>query len=830
MIDQLACPEDRRRSRLRAVARAGGTTNGIDYLEVLDKDAPAGSPPQQTLLIHCFLPVVGLDQHNAQILGGVRVTSIGIAWAAPANAVPSGLLNPAESAFLTTLSDRNNVFVVRTTSTGDFSTYTLRLILSPSQSGLPPANFDPVLSSIDFSFKVDCFSDFDCRAAAICSPVQVATPQIDYLAKDFASFNRLMLDRLSVVMPGWQERNPADLDIALVEILAYAADYLSYYQDAVATEAYLGTARKRVSVRRHARLVDYFLSDGANARAWVHIAVKPGGGADGATLPVGSQILSHDASPESTIDPNRLADALAHGALVFETLQPTTLKSQRNEIAFHTWGDPRCCLPKGATQATLKGKNSDLALHAGDLLIFEEVLGSSGLAVDADPAHRHVVRLEQDPIEWTDPLTNEAVLSVTWWADDALPYPLCLWEFPDGPNQVKGASVAYGNICLVDHGLTISAEPLEPNQVPNGGAYRPRLRQPGLTQHQPYDDGVARGQPAVAATTVDLTQVVPDVTLNGDGETWFARRDLLASDRFASEFVVELETDGVAWIRFGDDVLGRQPVAGSYFTATYRVGNGPAGNVGADALTCLVSNLTDIVEVRNPLAATGGTDPEPITQAQLLAPQAFRTQERAVTEADYAEVAQRHPKVQRAAATRRWTGSWNTMFVTVDRLGGAPVDDAFKVEMRAFLERFRLAGYDLEIDSPRYVPLDIGLTICVAVGYVRANVEQALHDVFSAVDLADGRRGFFHPDNFTFGQPVYLSRIIAAAMQVPGVAWVDADNTPPKPNRFQRWGQVAQGEIEAGVISLDRLEIARLDNDPNRPEDGRIEFFMMGGQ
>ena len=55
----------------------------------------------------------------------------------------------------------------------------------------------------------------------------------------------------------------------LVELLAYVGDQLSYAQDAVATEAYLGTARRRASVRRHARLVDYFMHDGANARAWL---------------------------------------------------------------------------------------------------------------------------------------------------------------------------------------------------------------------------------------------------------------------------------------------------------------------------------------------------------------------------------------------------------------------------------------------------------------------------------------------------------------------------------------------------------------------------------
>ena len=83
-----------------------------------------------------------------------------------------------------------------------------------------------------------------------------------------------MLDRMSALMPQWRERNPADLGVALVEVLAYVGDYLSYQQDAVATEAYLGTARRRVSVRRHARLVDYSMHDGCNARAWVQVQVN----------------------------------------------------------------------------------------------------------------------------------------------------------------------------------------------------------------------------------------------------------------------------------------------------------------------------------------------------------------------------------------------------------------------------------------------------------------------------------------------------------------------------------------------------------------------------
>jgi predicted phage baseplate assembly protein len=285
-------------------------------------------------------------------------------------------------------------------------------------------------------------------------------------------------------------------------------------------------------------------------------------------------------------------------------------------------------------------------------------------------------------------------------------------------------------------------------------------------------------------------------------------------------------------LRFGDGVDGRQPEPGTGLVVRYRIGSGQAGNVGADAIQRVVAGgdlATALVGVRNPSPAAGGIDPEPLDHVRLAAPVAFRTQERAVTEDDYARVAERHPEVQRAVATSRWTGSWHTMFVTVERGDRRPVDSVFAAELRAFLDPFRLAGYDLEIDSPRWVSLDIALTVCVAPGYVRATVRQALVEVFSAAELPDGRRGFFHPDNFTFGQPVYLSQVVATAMGLPGVSWVDTDDSVGKPNRFQRWGKAPHGEIAAGRIAFGRLEIARLESDPSQPEHGQIEFFMEGG-
>lgn len=816
-MDQYLCQDEER--RLEAT-RAAGTLNGIDVLEV-DGGDPPEVPPQRTLLVRCLLDLpAGLTGPRVRVLGGVRadpaINPVRVVWAfaasslAAARAAAPALVSQRDVDVFGALPDPDRLLVVRTGSAGDFSTY--RFAITDPQTH----DFDPRLAEAPFTFKVDCPSDFDCRVDHVCPPERVPEPSIDYLSRDYSGLLGLMFDRLSLLAPQWTDRNVADSGVALVELFAYLGDHLAYAQDAVAAEAYLGTARRRVSVRRHARLLDYPMHDGAAARTWLTLDVGSSAG-DGAVLDAGREVLAAD------------------GSLVFHTRHPVTVRLARNRIGFYTWGDLRCCLPRGATRATLRGTEAGLGLIAGDVLLFEEVRGGSGNEVDANPAHRWAVRLVADPVGATDPLTGVDVVEVAWADGDALPFPLCLWRFPavddeDGDEDgMVGAGVARGNVVLAEHGALVGPEPLVPPVAPDLGRYRPALDRPGLLHAAPYEDAAARGRPAAEALAVAPDAAIAAVVaLTDDRETWTVRRDLLGSDRFAPEFVVETEDDGRAYLRFGDDVLGRHPAPGARFQVTYRIGAGRAGNVGRDALTRLAVPVAGI-SVRNPMPATGGTDPEPVEQVRQWAPQAFRVQQRAVTDADYAAVTERHPQVQRAAATRRWTGSWYTEFVTVDRRLGTAVDSLFRGEIAGFLERYRMAGYDVEVDAPIFVPLDIVLTVCVAPGYLRATVKRSLLEVFSARDLPDGRRGFFHPDKLTFAQPVYLSRVLAAAMSVDGVNWVDSEVSGDKPNRFQRWGRPSAGERAAGRIAMGRLEVARCDSDPNEPENGRIDFLMTGG-
>ena len=816
--------------------------NGLDYLEVEVDGSDVflrvyfmGKAPQQ------------ISEQNVLIRGGRRVRSI--------RAVHVDICRVADQ-------EQEDCLTIYLDRPGDFSTYTLCLVEvdesgRPIQDGTfqgqpryrPLEGFDPRYACLDFSFQAGCPSEMDCQAAPVCPPDQREEPEINYLVKDFASFRRLILDRLAIVMPDWKERHIPDLGVALVDLFAYAGDYLSYYQDAVATEAYLDTARLRVSVRRHARLVDYILHEGCNARAWVFVK------ADDAVLKLSTQDFSFASAHTSLPAENRvLAETVIEQSApgdftLFEPL-PTRLNQvysfvpSHNEICIYTWGDRQCCLPRGSTAASLTGP-LDPPLLPGDFLLFEEVLGpQTGAPEDADPSHRHVVQLTE-VVEDEDPLNGQKVIEVAWAAVDALPFPLCVSAVGRAPEcaYLEGISVARGNLVLVDQGCTVE-EDLE--VVPGGqvsydcidegqarrtiqpARYRPALKDAPLTYAQPLDH--ARG--AVTLLQQDPRQALPGLLSLTDqwGGGWQVQPDLLASGPDDPHVVIEMDDDGRAHLRFGDDELGKRPEPGTSFHARYRQGSGPQGNVGAGAIAYLIFHGAQHPNTglwpRNPFPAVGGQPAEPLAQAKLNAPVAFRkTLRRAITAGDYAAIVMRDfaGQVQRAAATLRWNGAWYEVLVAVDQLGGMEPSGVLLAEIQHHLRRYRRIGHDVVVRPAEDVPLDVSLTVCVKPDYLRGHVAAAVLSVLSNGVLPGGGQGFFHPDRLTFGQAVYLSPLVAAVSTVPGVESVQV-------TRFERSGNPDGQAIENGFLPLGPLEIARLDNDPSYPENGRLQLDVRGGR
>jgi len=897
------CRDPQRRRKLRT-----SRLYGIDYIEVSD---------DRLTLTVLFVGKVSnaISAGNVRITGGVHVRDIGVL---------SIQIRDLDD------SDNDNCLDVAIDRPGDLSTYTLSLV-DLDEYGQPTdrplAGFDPLYARAGFSFNIGRAVEFDCKPRPATSRPELPGPEINYLAKDYESFRQLILDRLAVTMPDWQERHIPDLGIALVEILAYVGDYLSYYQDAVATEAYLNTARQRISVRRHVRLVDYAMHEGCNARAWMFIDAK-----------------------DTPLDPGKIR-FLAGGAAggqpeMFEpiTRQPIHLYEAHNTISFYTWGDHLCCLEAGATTATLvdgwrepatsapppvdqphEGQSRrkratkavasrvatakdlpshpdgygaprarKLQLQPGDLLLFEEVLGpTSHSPADANPAHRHVVRLIGAEPGY-DPLFDQPVVEISWGPEDALPFELCL-SGRDGAADVDDISVARGNVILVGHGSWIAPDPNDwtkcevlPDQIP-GKKYRPALAKGPLTFCQPVvGNGAAVGaliqDPRSALPQIQLFSIPPmldgstplfkfadlqdpssfaNKLANSDDpawralrgylppdeadktkapsagisvaptapadklrpllRTWIPQRDLIASGPRDFHFVVEMDDAGYAHLRFGDGQSGRAPEPGELFAAMYRVGIGAAGNVGAETINQIIAAPDPTLKARNPLAAAGGADPESIAKVKLVAPKAFQGHPmRAVTAEDYATIAERNPRVQRAAAELQWTGVRYEAHVAIDPLGTEQADPILLRRIQADLDNYRRIGHDVIVVPPDYVPLDIAITVKVLSGYVRSHVEAALLDSFSNRALPGGRRGIFHPDNFSFGDSIYVSKLIAAAQCIAGVESVAV-------TRLERRFAGPDREIENGVLPIGPLEVARLDNDPVFPENGRLTLALRGG-
>jgi hypothetical protein len=656
------CLKDQRREEVRKHASLAG----LDYLEVSDEG--------RLLTVYFLGRAPHLAPENLVIEGGVRITGITVV-----------------SVSMTTsdVPEFDDFMEVKLDSAGDFSPYRL-LVVDHDDSGrtIPHPSFDVRYNSLEFRFHVECLNEFDCLEERACPPPVPVRPEINYLAKDYASFQRVIFDRLATLMPEWQERHVPDFGVALVELLAYTGDYLSYYQDSVATEAYLDTARRRISVRRHARLVDYRMHEGCNARAWVHleaIAEPEIDLADIYFITNGRDRIGGLGRTTTREELLKIAERLPPGA--FELFEPVakgkiTLHEAHNRIRFYTWGDKECCLPRGATSAVLIADDGkELKLSAGDVLLFEEVLGpGTGAPADADPGHRHLVRLIR-VTALEDALNGKHIVEIAWAEEDALPFALCLSVKLPAPRceVIEDVSVARGNIILVDHGESVSdgvgvvppgkrtqecgCGDIPSDVILTSGRYRPRLPRRLLTFRAPFDDAAPasaallqdareaarEAAPAVTLASIrggpdgaeslynwpDLRNPVPVLArLKADKpdlatlllrsllssetrhllakydpstpapqelldalaqdlrrllQSWTAAQDLMTAGPMDFLFVVEMENDGYAHLRFGDDTAGRRPAPGMFFQASYRVGNGPSGNVGAEVINTLVT-------------------------------------------------------------------------------------------------------------------------------------------------------------------------------------------------------------------------------------------------
>ena len=706
----------------------------------------------------------------------------------------------------------NTVLHLSVNPIGDYSTYTLSLVYG---------NIDPIFGRIDFKFRPECFNNCppDWEAPRAPKP----EPIIDYLAKDYDSFRHALISWMINRVPGWQPTSEADLDQVLLELFSVAADELSDYQDRVMNEAYPATARKRVSLARHARLMDYHIHQGNQASTWLALKVGTAG-----TLRKEFRVGTGE-------------DIEAPSSVVFVARHEQGIAPLLNDISLYTWSDSVPALAAGSTGADLEFSTQADAEKIRDLirdgkithLLIEERLNPlTGVARGRDPTRRQLLKLlsgDEGAEASDDPVTGEWFVRVRWEEKDKLKSNYCFTvDCQDG--KVPDVSLFQGNLVQVYQGQLQSFVFKAPEMFLD-----PLLKERHYERRKKGKDKeetICRlpDGPLAYTDTLPGGDTPPKSTLevkvDGEKDSWEEVISLVHSndsDEGGDHFVVETDEEGRSLIRFGNGTNGKKLPEGAVVRCTYQVGRGLDGNVGADSLKTFDKGaFPEVDSCWNPFDVTNGRDPEPVAEIVRRVPEAYRYRQlRAVTLKDYVDRAEEVTGVSRASARYMWTGNWRTVRVTIDPVGTPTLTPRLREDVARHLEVVRLIGEDLEIRSPRFVPLEIIVSLCVAPDHWPKHVRFVLEQEFSDGYTTDGDKSFFHPDRWTFGQGLWASQIVGRVQYVEGVDHVIGVS-------MKRWNEATPGTPDLSEVRPE--EILQVRNDPNHMERGFIKFDLKGGR
>lgn len=794
--------------------------NGMELVLVKNLQ-PAVKPTEAILEVHFFnnneLANI-IDVRDFVISGGQRV----LAGPATGQVKVSAIAHPATTP---------NILLLTVSPIGDYSTYTL---------SLNHPKIDPLFSELKFKFRPGCFST-ECAPKPTFKPAQIE-PAIDYLAKDYDSFVHTIIAAMMQRVPGWQPTSEADFDRVLLELFSVAADELSDYQDRVMNEAYLATARKRVSLARHARLMDYHIHQGNQATTWLALLLKTG---KSLTLPKPNPTPGLPEIPLMVWAGNE--DLNNTSAVPFITRTKAEFEPLFNQMGLYTWGNAIPALAAGSTIADLqlleKDSNDRLVPIANEadamqlqdsirsgkvkyLLIQERLNPLTGGEAGRNPNKRQLLKLlPEKATAQQDPLTENWFVRVQWEEPDKLRFNYC-FTVDCKSVKIENVSLFHGNLIEVYHGRPRNIEFQESGTLLTADRfYYQRTKRWGTLCQLPPEPLAYKATPAGGEVPPESTLEV-EVIVNNVSDRWEEAIDLIHSDDSAEagdRFIVETDEFGQSTIRFGNGINGRKLPDGATVSCKYQVGFGLAGNVGSETLIYFDRAFQEAIEsVWNPFDVTNGKAPESVVEIIRRVPEAYRFRQlRAVTLQDYVKRAEELPEVSKAAAKYAWTGSWRTVQIAIDPVGKTDIDEALHQKLVRHLDAVRLIGEDLEIRPPRFVPLEIKVSLCIHREYWREDLKFLLNEEFSDGFTSDGRMAFFHPDLWTFGQELHASQIIGRLQAIQGVEHVISVS-------LKRWNGATPGTDK--IANLRPNEIIQVRNDRDRMETGFIEFDIQGGR
>lgn len=290
--------------------------------------------------------------------------------------------------------------------------------------------------------------------------------------------------------------------------------------------------------------------------------------------------------------------------------------------------------------------------------------------------------------------------------------------------------------------------------------------------------GTATGAPAERFTIPYLDCIFNwddadlEVTVGGLPATHYRFPALVVPDVLG--FWVRQGPDGYLQLRFGDGIYGRTLPPGAQVLCTFRRGGGVSGNVGRTAIDTVLSvarlldNTAVDLRVINAEQASGGAPEEPLESIRVQAPAAFRNQDRAVTETDYADHALRVASVYRARVTTSGVNGV-TVYLVPQRVNeGATVTRAMRATVTRALDRVKMATDAVAVESADLIVVDVFLNVRAHRTARNGVVREAVRRKF-----IDREVGMFWATRNDLGRSLWQSDMVNEIEDVPGVNSLD---------------------------------------------------------
>lgn len=423
-------------------------------------------------------------------------------------------------------------------------------------------------------------------------------PPIDLTARDYESIKAALVIHIRNFFPNdWQDFTESNLGTAIMEMVAYVGDQLSFYLDRTANEMFLPTAVQRSSVLRLAGLIGYVPRGVAAASAPIQ-----------ATLDV--------SQPEATvIDP--FTGFTDNDGSPWEFLE-------------------RIEIPAGRTD-TLNIQVTDEVLGQGDGVTSTFSFNTANENITPGTATLTVTILS---VVYTIPVREDGTIPVVLGGTGLLNHDtgqvtLSFSSFvPDNTTnilltyQFSQPIVGFQGLTKLDN-FTSDGTPNQTFTLTRSPVIVSRAVDPSEQELDPNPNRfeVWVGDPG-------------EPFGNETGNRW-TRVDSLATAGPTEEvFELEFDDQDNVIVRFGDNNAGQIPPIGvNNLNMIYRTGGGIRGNVRTGFINSSVTGIAGLlsvtVDLLNSEPGTGGAERESIDEIRTNAPAFLRTNNTATTEQDY---------------------------------------------------------------------------------------------------------------------------------------------------------------------------------------------------